>query len=84
LSKEPTEPLVPRVYDDDVDADDAAVPIVNASCHVCGISAPPTRSAHTLISSKHGWRLLRGEGDGDAGGVQWNCASCWKARTPDR
>jgi hypothetical protein len=82
LVKGPSEPRVPRVYDDDVDPDDADVPIVNASCHVCEVSAPPTRSAHTLISSRHGWRLLRGA-DG-AGGVQWTCAKCWRARAPDR
>jgi hypothetical protein len=84
LSNEPTEPRVPRVYDDDVDPDHADVPIVNASCHACGVSAPPTRSAHTLISSRHGWRLLRDERDDAAGGVQWICAECWKARAPDR
>jgi hypothetical protein len=84
LSKGPTEPRAPRLYDDDVDADDADVPIVNASCHVCGISAPPTRSAHTLISSRHGWRLLRGERDAGAGRIQWICAKCWRARAPDR
>jgi hypothetical protein len=71
---------VPRVYDEDDDADDADLPIVEASCHVCGVAAPPTRSAHTLISAQHGWRLARAKSDEGGGAPQWFCSACWRAR----
>lgn len=45
-------------------------------CSDCGATAPGTRTAYTLISAKHGWRLLR-EPDGQ---MMWLCPGCANAR----
>ena len=53
-------------------------------CVDCGLEAPPTETAYTLISARHRWRLLKVV---DASGltvVEWRCANCWaryRART---
>jgi hypothetical protein len=49
-------------------------------CVDCGVLSPPTRTSHTLISAKHGWRLTRKKlGDG-AVAYEWRCLSCFNAQ----
>ena len=46
-------------------------------CVDCKSAAPRTKTAHTLISSKHGWRLERvAESDGSYR-FDWRCPKCW-------
>jgi len=45
-----------RVLEDD---DLLEAPASRRQCKDCKIFAPPTETAHTLISSRHGWRLSR-------------------------
>lgn len=54
-------------------------PVDDRVCVDCHKHAPPESSALTLISAKHGWRLLRTR---HAEGVrmEWLCRSCWTAR----
>jgi hypothetical protein len=56
-------------------------------CVDCGSCAPKTQTAHTLISSKHGWRLTRARMTNDEGYLfQWRCPKCWathKSKSPD-
>src|SRR5258708_11467505 len=55
--------FIQRLAQDDDDDEDELGDDGPASsqrlCVDCGASAPRTRTAHTLISSKHGWRLER-------------------------
>jgi hypothetical protein len=46
-------------------------------CVDCGLEAPVTETAYTLISPRHRWRLRKVV---DAAGhqvVEWRCAPCW-------
>jgi len=55
--------------------DDAATS--QRQCVDCGALAPSTRTLHTLISSKHGWRLERvAQADGSHA-FDWRCPRCW-------
>jgi hypothetical protein len=57
--------------------DDDDVASSQRRCIDCAIWAPRTRTEHTLISSKHGWRLERiAEGDGRYR-FEWRCPKCW-------
>jgi hypothetical protein len=47
-------------------------------CVECGIVAPETNTAHTLISQAHGWRVTRTPAPDGSMAVQWRCADCWK------
>jgi hypothetical protein len=50
------------------------------TCTGCKVTAPETKTVHTLISASHGWRLTRvRSAEGDVG-LAWFCASCWKRR----
>jgi hypothetical protein len=62
--------------DDELDDDDEPSPSRRV-CVGCGVSAPPTRTAHTLISSKHGWRLERIAESEGAHRYDWRCPKCW-------
>jgi len=76
---------VPRVHDDDgLDPDDVDQPIVDAKCDDCRLTAPPTRSAHTLISARHGWRVTRSELLNGSFSLTWFCPDCWKRRSTVR
>jgi hypothetical protein len=46
-------------------------------CVDCGLEAPATQTAYTLISPAHRWRLRK---VADASGrqvIEWRCAKCW-------
>ena len=44
-------------------------------CVDCKAPSPETQTHYTLIA-KHGWRVVRTQGQGHAG-VEWRCPSCW-------
>ncbi len=68
------EPIDLSAGHDDEDDDDAAASA--HICHDCHKAAPPTNTAHTLISSLHGWRLTRrAVGDGTFA-FEWRCRPC--------
>jgi hypothetical protein len=46
-------------------------------CVDCSAWAPPTKTAHTLISSKHGWRLERISEARGHFRFDWRCPACW-------
>ena len=48
-------------------------------CVDCGASSPPTRTAHTLISAKHGWRLSRKKLSDGSTAYEWRCQGCFTA-----
>jgi len=51
-------------------------------CSICGTESPPSSTDYSLISAKHGWRLVR-EPDADADGgrdYRWFCPTCWARR----
>jgi hypothetical protein len=46
-------------------------------CTDCGAQSPTTDTNYTLISQRHGWRLVF---HGDESGrriAQWRCPQCW-------
>jgi hypothetical protein len=45
-------------------------------CELCKQWSPPTRTQHTLISSKLGWRLLRHVLPDGKVRHEWRCADC--------
>jgi len=49
-------------------------------CVECGVSSPPTRTSHTLISAKHGWRLSRMKQADGSYLHEWRCLACFKAQ----
>lgn len=68
-----------------INDDEDEEPGSQRQCVDCGSHAPRTQTAHTLISSKHGWRLSRARAT-EGYSFQWRCPKCWaayKARTPD-
>ena len=57
------------------DEDDSAE---RRQCGDCGVDAPETHTAHTLIGTKHGWRLSRTRlPTGDGYLLRWRCPPCW-------
>lgn len=70
---------VPRawvaLFDDD---EEDALPA--RECADCGATAPATPSFHSLISAKHGWRLLRVPRERGAPRMDWLCPKCWANR----
>ena len=71
-----------RINDDE---DEDPQPASCRQCVDCGGQAPKTTTAHTLISSKHGWRLSRAR-VAEGYTFQWLCPKCWavhKTRAPD-
>jgi hypothetical protein len=66
--------------DDDEDEDEGAEAASSKRlCVDCGASAPRTKTAHTLISSKHGWRLERIAQENGHFRFDWRCPKCWLA-----
>jgi hypothetical protein len=66
-----------RIWGDD-DDDDA--PRVQRQCVDCKALAPLTSTSHSLISSKHGWRLQRSRDAQGSIRLEWLCARCAVAR----
>jgi hypothetical protein len=53
---------------------------IQPECVVCGRRAPPTDTNYTLISQRHGWRLvIEKTAEGRRASV-WYCAECWSVR----
>jgi hypothetical protein len=51
-------------------------------CEVCKKWSPPTKTQHTLISTKLGWRLSRHTMPDGKVRVEWRCPECHaKTRT---
>jgi hypothetical protein len=46
-------------------------------CADCGVHAPKTTTAHTLISREHAWRLIR-RSVADGVVAEWRCPRCWQ------
>jgi hypothetical protein len=63
--------------------DEDEVPRSRRQCVDCNVWAPPTRTAHTLISSEHGWRLER-VAEGAIFRFDWRCPTCWVAHKSAR
>lgn len=52
-------------------------------CHECGVSAPSVATDFTLVSVRHGWRLLRRTHGGNVT-LEWRCRACWANRAEQR
>src|SRR5262245_13692732 len=46
-------------------------------CVECSAVAPPTKTRHTLISSKFGWRLASLVDPNGVKRYEWRCPACW-------
>ena len=47
-------------------------------CVGCGVVSPQTETSFTLISARHGWRVIH---EVDAQGrqiLEWRCPRCWE------
>jgi hypothetical protein len=44
----------------------------------CGVEAPETETDFTLISARHGWRLVRRTSTGGDLIIEWRCPECWQ------
>lgn len=55
-------------------------------CADCGLWSPATKTQHTLISTRYGWRLSReAQADGTMASI-WRCPTCHakrRASNPD-
>ena len=59
------------------DADDELVNRYH--CVGCGVLSPETETNFTLISARHGWRLIRRPDDASGRQVlEWRCPRCWE------
>lgn len=47
------------------------------NCIDCGKPAPPTDTNYTLISARHGWRLVISKGQDGRRSSAWRCPDCW-------
>jgi hypothetical protein len=65
---------LPRIQEMDNDEEES----FQRQCVDCRAFSPSTQTAHTLISSTHGWRLERTWGQGQFV-LAWRCPRCWKA-----
>jgi hypothetical protein len=52
-------------------------------CHGCGVTAPDVATDFTLVSVRHGWRLLRRK-EGDTIVLEWRCRACWAEMHAER
>jgi hypothetical protein len=53
-------------------------------CGGCRAPSPPTNSNYTLISQKHGWRLVLKEDESGNRVGQWSCPACWTKKRDAR
>ncbi|MFO0551299.1 MAG: hypothetical protein U0271_23115 [Polyangiaceae bacterium] len=66
--------------------DDDDEDVFRRQCVGCGAWSPATRTQHTLISARFGWRLTRRTGDDGKIVVEWRCPTCFaklRSSTPD-
>jgi hypothetical protein len=49
-------------------------------CFDCGIVSPEIETNYTLISSKHGWRVIRNTDQFGKAVMEWRCPKCWAIR----
>lgn len=61
---------------DEVETDEA---VSRRRCFDCQELSPKTNTAHTLISSRFGWRLTRRKLGEDSYAFEWRCPTCWAA-----
>lgn len=47
------------------------------ACVDCGEPSPDTEGSHTLISSRHGWRITRALRPDGRRIMEWRCPLCW-------
>ena len=78
-SNRPTSLRSGPIPPDSHDADDEL-----RSCTGCGAASPQTQTAHTLISSKHGWRLEMKRGSNGRAALVWRCPACWERHKQQR
>jgi hypothetical protein len=71
-------PNLPRLGEDP-DEDDEPPALTQRQCADCGAVAPKTRTAHSLIGARHGWRVVRSRAPDGREQVQWRCPTCWSA-----
>lgn len=53
-------------------------------CIQCGALPPPTFTNYTLISQKHGWRLILDEIEPGKRIPKWWCPACWARHKENR
>ncbi len=58
-------------------ADDDDEEAFRRQCEMCKQWSPATRTQHTLISAKLGWRLLRHTLEDGSLRVEWRCPACY-------
>jgi len=79
-----TSPAVVNVDEDDIE-DANGPPALSEPeqrrlvCVGCRAPAPETHTAHTLIGSKHAWRVLRRPERKGPEAFEWRCPRCWAA-----
>jgi hypothetical protein len=49
-------------------------------CRDCGAQSPPTETNYTLISQRHGWRLVFFADESGRRIAEWRCPKCWVRR----
>ena len=57
-----------------------AGPTKQLTCFDCGLLSPHIETNYTLISSKHGWRLVRRISEQGHSIIEWRCPKCWALR----
>ena len=57
--------------------------LAEPKCTDCAKRAPATDTAHTLISTKHQWRLTRRLTKAKTLVVEWRCPDCWRRYKAD-
>lgn len=72
----PTFESIPSVRDE-LPSDDDDEPLSQHQCVMCRTMSPATRTAHTLISSQHGWRVARTPIKTGGFLFEWHCPTCW-------
>ncbi|HEY4011779.1 MAG TPA: hypothetical protein VGM06_00460 [Polyangiaceae bacterium] len=53
-------------------------------CDGCGAPSPPTDTNYTLISQKHGWRLVLQQDKSGQRVGKWWCPNCWAKEREQR
>ena len=49
-------------------------------CVVCSVHSPSAETNYTLISAKHGWRLVLSQDKRGDRVMTWYCPKCWAER----
>jgi len=53
-------------------------------CFACGVQSPEIETNYTLISSKHGWRVVRSTDNLGKTVLEWRCPKCWAKHKSQR